>query len=39
MIFVNDAYFIGEYGGAKSMSGSLDNKINSPGLKYLFWWF
>ena len=35
----NEAYFIGEYGGAKSMGGTLDNKINSPGLRYLNEWF
>lgn len=39
MAFANEAYYINLYGGAQSMDGSLSNKINSPGLKYLNWWF
>ena len=51
MAFANEAYFMGIYGGAQSMmknyrllggyqnASRLLNKINSPGLKYLFYWF
>ena len=37
----NEAYFISIYGGAQSMNAGtrLLNKINSPGLRRLFWWF
>ena len=39
--FANEAYFMSLYGGAQSMNKGtkLLNKINSPGLKRLFWWF
>lgn len=37
--FIREALEINAYGGPVSMSGILYNKINSPGLKYLFWWF
>ena len=51
MAFANEAYFMGIYGGAQSMmknyrlvggyerASRLLNKINSPGLRYLFYWF
>ena len=39
MAFVNEALDMIEFGGAQSMQGTLLNRINSPGLKYLFWWF
>ena len=37
----NEAYFMSIYGGARSMNSGtrLFNKINSPGLRRLFWWF
>ena len=36
-----EAMYIDSFGGAKSINDvtKLLNKINSPGLKYLFWWF
>lgn len=37
MAFANEAYFMSHYGGPQSMGGTLENKINSPGLKILFW--
>ena len=39
--FANEAYFMSIYGGAQSMNAGtrLLNKINSPGLRRLFWWF
>lgn len=49
--FANEAYFMSVYGGAQSMmknykliggyenASRLLNKINSPGLRYLFYWF
>ena len=39
MAFANEAFFMQHYGGAISMNGILENKINSPGLKLLFEWF
>ena len=51
MAFANEAYFMGIYGGAQSMmknyrlvggyerASRLLNKINSPGLRYIFYWF
>ena len=39
MAFANEAFFMQHYGGAISMNGILENKINSPGLKILFEWF
>ncbi len=50
MAFANEAYFMAIYGGSQSMmknyrllggykrATKLFNKINSPGLKYLFYW-
>ena len=35
---IKEALWINDYGGPQSMKGSLLNKINSPGLKYLIWW-
>ena len=35
---VREAMYINEFGGAQSMNGTLLNLINSPGLKYIFWW-
>lgn len=34
--YVNEAYFLQHYGGAQSMAGLLEYKINSPGLAILF---
>ena len=39
MAFANEAFFMQHFGGAKSMNGILENKINSPGLARLFEWF
>ena len=38
MAFIREALFIDQFGGAQSMGGILKNLINSPGLKFLFWW-
>ena len=35
---LREAMYINEFGGPKSMKGILLNLINSPGLKYIFWW-
>lgn len=39
LAYANEAYFMQHYGGAQSMNGLLENKINSPGLAILFEWF
>ena len=41
MAFAREAMYLNEFGGARSMNqvSLLLNKINSPGLKYLFMWF
>ncbi len=36
LAFANEAYFMSHYGGAQSMGGTLENKINSPDVNYLF---
>ena len=35
---LREAIYINEFGGAQRMGGNLLNIINSPGLKYIFWW-
>ena len=41
LAFIREALEINAYGGPQSMNNEtiLYNIINSPGLKYLFWWF